>query len=252
MAKLLVSVRSAVEARAAVAGGASIIDVKEPARGSLGRSDHSVWRAVRGAVPQSIPISVALGELNEWLNSRPPHVPASAWSGIKYCKLGLSKAPADWLQRWLELSRELRRHSLPFPDWVAVVYLDWEAAAAPDPDLIIDAAAKMPDCRAVLFDTWRKSSAARLDRSWKQRVERVRDSGRSVALAGSLDAAAISRWKFWQPDIFAVRGAACAEGDRLGPIDVGRVARLVEAVTGECESTVSVRPAPAQMSNRTP
>ncbi len=207
---------------------------------------------MRGAVPQSIPISVALGELNEWLGSEHPQVPASAWSGIKYCKLGLSKAPADWLQRWLELSRGLRRHSPAFPDWVAVVYLDWEAASAPHPDLIIDAAAEIPECRAVLFDTWRKSSAARLDRSWKQRVERVRDSGRLVALAGSLDAAAISRWKVWQPDIFAVRGAACAECDRLGPIDVTRVARLVEAVTGECESTIPGRSTPAQMSNRTP
>ena len=41
LARLLVSVRSPVEAQAAVAGGAGIIDVKEPSRGSLGRADAS-------------------------------------------------------------------------------------------------------------------------------------------------------------------------------------------------------------------
>ena len=34
--QLLVSVRSAEEARAALEGGAALIDVKEPSRGSLG------------------------------------------------------------------------------------------------------------------------------------------------------------------------------------------------------------------------
>jgi (5-formylfuran-3-yl)methyl phosphate synthase len=249
---LLVSVRSAAEAEMAVAGGTSIIDVKEPFRGSLGRSDASVWQAVRAAVPRSIPLSVALGELNEWLGSEPPQIPASAWAGVDFCKLGLANAAADWSQRWLELCYELRRHATPFPDWVAVVYLDWEAAACPHPDAIIAAAAEMPECRAVLFDTWHKSSRARLDRSWKPRVERIRESGRSVALAGSLDAAAIASLKAWQPDIFAVRGAACAEGDRLGHIDAGRVARLVEVVACGFETAAPIASAPAQMSNRTP
>ena len=252
MARLLVSVRSAVEARAAVAGGASIIDVKEPAHGSLGRSDPSVWQAVRMAVPRSTPLSVALGELNEWLGSERPQIAASAWIGIDYCKLGLAGASGDWLKHWAHVRGELRCHTTPFPDWVAVVYLDWEAACAPHPDAIIDAAAETPECHAVLFDTWSKTSGARLDRSWKPRIDGVRDSGRLVALAGSLDAAAIARLRVWQPDILAVRGAACAEGDRLGSIDAVRVARLAEAVACGLGPGASIGSAPAQMSNRTP
>ena len=42
MTRLLVSVRSAAEAEAALSGGASVIDVKEPTRGALGRADDAV------------------------------------------------------------------------------------------------------------------------------------------------------------------------------------------------------------------
>ena len=42
---LLVSVRDAAEAGNAVAGGAALIDVKEPARGALGRADDAIVAA---------------------------------------------------------------------------------------------------------------------------------------------------------------------------------------------------------------
>ena len=46
MTRLLVSVRSVEEAEAALAGGADLIDVKEPTRGSLGRADDAVIAAI--------------------------------------------------------------------------------------------------------------------------------------------------------------------------------------------------------------
>ena len=69
---LLVSVRSAPEARAACRGGATVIDVKEPARGPLGRADAPTWRAVRAVVPEAVPVSVALGELSAMLADLAP------------------------------------------------------------------------------------------------------------------------------------------------------------------------------------
>jgi uncharacterized protein (UPF0264 family) len=219
-----------------VAGGADIIDVKEPLRGSLGCADVSVWQAVRASVPPSTPVSVALGELNEWLGQEPRRIPRSAWSGIEFCKLGLSGAPADWCERLAGVRRELRIGASSFPGWVAVVYLDWQAARAPHPDAIIDAALELSGFPVVLFDTWSKPAKVLLDRSWKRRVERVRNSGRKAALAGSLDLASIERLRAWQPDILAVRGAACAGGDRLGPIQAERVASLVRAARLDVET----------------
>src|SRR5690242_18461623 len=61
--KLLVSVRSAAEAQAALTGGASLIDVKEPARGSLGRADAATLTDVLRMVAGRRPVSAALGEL---------------------------------------------------------------------------------------------------------------------------------------------------------------------------------------------
>src|SRR4051795_6593943 len=94
VAGLLVSVRSVDEARAALAGGAAVIDVKEPDRGPLGCADFEVCRAVRRVVPPEVPVSVALGELREWMGTgrtAPPPSP-DPFAGIAYRKLGLAGA----------------------------------------------------------------------------------------------------------------------------------------------------------------
>src|SRR5690349_12551439 len=114
MAGLLVSVRSAVEALAAYAGGAAVIDMKEPARGPLGQADPAVWQAVRAAVPRAITLSVALGELVEW-RGRDPIDPA--WfDGISYRKLGLAGADRRWADEWASL----RAACGGGPGWIAV------------------------------------------------------------------------------------------------------------------------------------
>ena len=51
--KLLVSVVDAGEAREAAAAGADIVDVKNPAEGSLGAPSPAVIAGVRAAVPPS-------------------------------------------------------------------------------------------------------------------------------------------------------------------------------------------------------
>src|SRR3954462_13918444 len=63
--QLLVSVRDAAEAVVALAGGAGLIDVKEPVRGPLGRADAATMAAVVHVVGGRVPISAALGELRE-------------------------------------------------------------------------------------------------------------------------------------------------------------------------------------------
>ena len=66
--RLLVSVRNADEARAAIAGGCDILDVKEPNHGSLGLASLSDIESInREATKQAVPCSVALGEAAHWL-----------------------------------------------------------------------------------------------------------------------------------------------------------------------------------------
>jgi uncharacterized protein (UPF0264 family) len=257
VAKLLVSVRSAVEAREALAGGAAIIDVKEPARGPLGCAGSSIWREVRRAVPARVPVSVALGELTEWLGPDRAALPPGCWTGLAYRKLGLAEAGWSWRDRWRELREELDQEAEAgpvgasgSPAWVAVAYLDWEAARAPDPGSIIRAAAEIEGCRGVLFDTWDKARRAPVAADWGRWIARVQGSGRFVALAGSLDVEAIRRLRPLEPEVFAVRGAACAGGDRRAAIDRERVARLVEAAGPATPAPRLTAPAPLRAARR--
>ena len=114
--------------------------------------------------------------------------------------------------------------------WIAVIYADWECARAPDPAAVLDVATQLEECRGVLIDTWDKGCVTTSDCQWKAAIQRIQDSGRLVALAGSLDQTAIERLRPLRPDIFAVRGAACIGGDRRADIDPDRVAALVRAI----------------------
>jgi (5-formylfuran-3-yl)methyl phosphate synthase len=219
---LLVSVRSAAEASAAVECGASIIDIKEPANGPLGMADVSVWTAVRRVVPRAIPVSVALGEVADLdLEKLSGH----DWSGISYRKIGLAGSGSDWAARW-----EQGRDRLPGPSWVAVAYADWRQADAPEPGEVIEVALRVPDCVGLLVDTWDKSRREPLDVSWASTLPRVQAAGKLVVLAGGLDSAAITSHASLRPDLFAVRGAACVGGDRHAAIDPDRVASLARLV----------------------
>jgi uncharacterized protein (UPF0264 family) len=60
--QLLLSVRHVGEAIEAATAGAHIIDVTGPTAGTLGRPAPGVVHAIRAAVPDALPLSVALGD----------------------------------------------------------------------------------------------------------------------------------------------------------------------------------------------
>ena len=125
--QLLVSVRSAAEADAALAGGAGLIDVKEPLHGALGRAGDAVIAAVVRQVGGRRPVSAALGELANPAESAP-----YAGPGLAYAKWGLfgMASCTDWRQRLAEAGRRLAEVS-PGCRVVAVAYADWQWAGAP-------------------------------------------------------------------------------------------------------------------------
>lgn len=228
MARLLVSVRSAHEAAVAAEAGAEIIDIKEPDLGSLGRAPFHVWREVVARLGSSLPISVALGELFEWLEPESPDLNGLGWHGLRYRKLGLANAPSGWKPRW----RELRDHPdlSDGPEWIAVAYSDWRSAGAPSPDAVLEAAAEDARITGILVDTFHKMGHHPLGKEWAAWSAEAHRAGLMLAIAGSLDAPAIRRLDDLHPDIVAVRGAACHGGDRRSSIDPARVAELARCV----------------------
>lgn len=225
---LLVSVRSAAEARAAMAGGASVIDVKEPAHGALGRAADAVIAEVVVAVAGRCPVSAALGELAE----QQADIPAE---GLAYVKWGLADCPRNWR------SILACAMSAPAPPQVVLAaYADWQCARAPEPDAVLDFAAARPGS-VLLLDTCCKDASPSLGRrptlldwlpvAWvEQFCARGRQAGVRIALAGSLGPAEIAALRGARPDWYAVRGAACAGGERTGSVDPDRVAALVKLI----------------------
>ena len=228
MAGLLISVRSVGEAAAALAGGADLIDVKEPRQGALGAADATVWRAVSTAMRGRVPTSVALGELVDF--GQPA---ASDLTGIQFAKLGLAGCSGlhDWAERWQECLGRLPAGL----DTVAVVYADWHAAAAPAPDAVIDQAAKLR-CGAVLFDTFDKTHGDLIDHLDIEQLDRlssiIRKGAARIVFGGSLDARSVAQLLPLRPDYIAVRGAVCRQG-RTGPIDRVLVEELARIVHGQ-------------------
>lgn len=225
MALLLVSVRSAEEARSALAGGASIIDVKEPANGPMGRASLDAWTEVRRVVPASIPLSAALGELNEWNGDAALDVPSDALRGFSFVKLALAGAGPDWIERWRESRARL---DVPGVRWFVVAYVDWRAAGAPSPATLLDFA---DDFDGVLFDTWDKTRPAVWTGELLGVANEFRWRGASTAMAGGLAADRMREIApIHHPDVMAVRGAACQGGDRRLAVDAARVAELAALV----------------------
>jgi uncharacterized protein (UPF0264 family) len=237
MAELLVSVRSVAEAAAALAGGAALIDVKEPRHGSLGRAADSTIRAIRSRVGDRRPVSAALGELVD----RPAPLPDVE---LTYAKWGLSRCLdlSDWPVRLLRTAQQQGRRQA-----VAVSYVDWRLARAPRPGDLCDFA-----CRhgwgVLLLDTWKKNGPTLLDWLCVAEIDRFcrrcRQAGVRVALAGSLGPVEIQRLQEVQPDWFAVRGAVCRKNCRTNAVDAGRVRSLVQLL--QCGPTSSGCPGPDQ------
>jgi uncharacterized protein (UPF0264 family) len=231
MTRLLVSVRNTQEARIALDAGVHLIDVKEPDRGPLGRADSSTIASVLRVVARRVPVSAALGELGD-ANQQPN---LTVPPGITYAKIGLASWGKQeiWKSRLLEAFRQLHPAICP----VAVAYADWQVCSAPPPKAILTCASRL-GCRAILVDTFQKSSGGLLEK-WP--VEDLADyvaSARSqrmlVVLAGSLTPRAISQVLAVEPDYVGVRGAVCRNG-RSGILDaapIREIRRLLDDCSG--------------------
>jgi len=228
--RLLVSVRNATECLAALEGGADIIDIKEPRFGSLGKAEDATIRAIAETLDrhaQDICLTAALGELSDWSPDSRPQLP----SRLDYVKLGFSglRDDSNWPIRWQDFRRRVQVLDSPPPGWVAVIYADWEAASAPTPEAILAAVAEL-ECAAVLVDTFQKNGRSLLDVRSRSELQAIADAvhalGLPLAVAGALGTADLTRVQSLNPQIVAIRSAACRAGFRDGPVCSAAVAEF--------------------------
>lgn len=219
--RLLVSVRSAQEAEIALKAGVDILDVKEPRRGSLGRPSMNVIRDVASFASDRVRVSVALGEWFQPVDDLP--------GGITWAKLGLGWKQPGTFARWNAVRRQMG--SIPL---IGVAYADWMRVWGMPFERVLH----WSTC-GILIDTAIKDGRGLLHWhtiSHLQRYQRAcHQAGLFLALAGSLSLADVKLLaKEVQPDIIAVRGAACVSSSRLASVDPGRIRSLQEALRAGC------------------
>ena len=234
--KLLVSVVDAAEARLAVAGGVDVVDVKNPAEGSLGAPAPGVIAAVRAVLPAGMPLSAALGDLPSLPGTAALAALGAARSGAAYVKLGL------WGPSRAEEAVAVLRAARAAVDGdtrvVAVAYAD--AARVPSGPLApseLVAAAREAGVDGCLLDTAVKDGRGLL--AWLAPealaafVADAHGAGLEVALAGELRAEDLPVVRATGADIAGVRSAACRDGRRTAALDPERIARLRELCAAE-------------------
>ncbi|MFW6061001.1 MAG: (5-formylfuran-3-yl)methyl phosphate synthase [Phycisphaeraceae bacterium] len=218
--QLLISVRNPAEARAALAGHADLIDIKNPAAGSLGKATPDTINDILQTIADQRPVSAALGELHE-LTPPPPQ-------SLRYLKLGLAHAPTDWRQRLTACADTLGRRR-----FIAVAYADHARAAAPPIDDVLDWAIAQR-VGGFLLDTAVKDGRTLLDWCSGAALQHWIDTAHRhhllVALAGSLTRSTLPSLLPLDADVIAVRSAACARRDRCATVQPHLVRQLKQAL----------------------
>jgi uncharacterized protein (UPF0264 family) len=203
-----------------------LLDIKEPARGSLGRAEDHVIAEVVHCVAGQVPLSAALGELREAnpIGRLPP--------GISFAKLGLAgcRSWANWSARWRTSLDGLPCGVTP----VAVGYADWRTCDAPCPEEVLVHGAHF-GCGAALLDTYDKSAGGVFDhRSLAELAQWIAEAHRLdmlAVIAGSLSVQTAAQAAALGPDYIAVRGAAC-RGGRSGLLEPQRIVAIRRRLQG--------------------
>lgn len=225
--RLLVSVRNASEAAAALAGGADIVDAKEPLNGPLGQVSPAALASIASAVGGGAPVSAALGDIGR--DDIVSGARVATHVGATFVKVGFAG-----MRGRLDVAADLLTSaSVSSPaTLVLVAYADYEKAEAPSPDEVI-ALADRTNAAGVLIDTCDKHgpglTTLMTSDSLRTFVARARSARRIVAVAGSLTVEDLDRVHHAGADIAGVRGAACDAG-RNGIVSENRVRGLRRAL----------------------
>lgn len=234
--KVLVSPMSVAEAIEAIEGGADIIDVKNPAEGSLGANFPWVIREISEiAKKHGKEISATTGDL--------PYKPGTA----SLAALGAAVAGADYIKTGLygirnaeeayETMLGVVRAVKDYDDKKMVVaagYGDFYRINAVSPLELPEVVAKA-GADIVMVDTAIKDGTSLFDHmkldDIRNFVSSAHDNNLLVALAGNIGWEHIGVLKELSPDIIGVRSIVC-EGDRSSMIKRELVVKLMEAVHG--------------------
>lgn len=231
--QLMISVINASEAQQAIAAGADILDVKNPAEGSLGAPAPEIIRQIRLITPSTVKLSVAIGDMPNLPGTAALAALGAASCGADYIKVGLwgpeSEAEA------IALLRQVHQAVSAFPA-VAVIaagYADAHRVGRLAPRLL-PRIARTAGVSGCLLDTALKDGHGLFDflapEVLRALAEEAHAAGLLFALAGALQEKDLPLVREIGADVVGVRTAACRDNQRAGPLDPERVRRLRAAI----------------------
>ncbi len=227
MTLMLASVTNPAEAEAVCAGGADIVDLKDPAKGALGALDVTVAADIVRALGKKRPVSAAAGSPRGAPAAFLDAVTAMAAAGVDYVKIGFSPegSGADCVRA---LAPQAKKTKL-----VGVFFAD----CAPDLDLLRLMASN--GFTGAMLDTAKKGAGRLLDHmdiaALDGFIGRCRENRLMAGLSGSLEAPDVPRLLPLEPDYLGFRGSLCHGRMREGAIDPSSVRMIRDLIPREAE-----------------
>jgi len=211
----LASVTNAGEAEVALAGGADIIDCKNPASGALGALSTDTVRKIVQRVDGRLPVSATIGDLPAHPEILTKAAAKMAATGVDVVKIGFFGDSDP--RRGIDALGAARAGRIRL---VAVLMADR------DPDFALLGELAAAGFEGVMLDTADKSGGGLTSTLPSDRlaefVRIARGSSLFVGLAGSLKESDIPVLMELEPDMLGFRGALCS-GGRVSAIEPHRV-----------------------------
>lgn len=226
--RLLVSVRDADEAGAALSGGADIIDAKEPALGPLAPVAGPTLQAICAAMPLMVPLSVALGDarprdLGEIVSAVGPLQRRPSL----FFKAAIVSGSAQEAAAGINAACRLLEKRADRPVFVVARYVDGPSGAE-DLERWVEVCAAA-GAGGLLLDTCRKDGPGLFGLVGVQPLAALRRQATRhriwLAVAGGVADGNLELLAQVRPHIVGVRGAVC-EGGRAGKLSLERVRLL--------------------------
>ncbi len=232
--KFLVSVVNEKEARMAVKGGADIIDVKNPAEGSLGANFPWIVRNVRKAVPKKIEVSATIGDFPNLPGTAALASLGAASCGVDYVKVGLfgTKNEKEAVALASAVVRAVKTYNFNNHKKTKIViagYADFKKIGSVNPFLLPKIASKV-GADFVMIDTAIKNGSNLFGffslPELKKFVDQAHKKNLGAAFGGSLKKEDVKKLFLTGVDVAGFRTAVCAGGNRLDEISMKRVSEL--------------------------
>jgi uncharacterized protein (UPF0264 family) len=229
----MISVISVAEAHEAMLGGAEILDVKNPAEGSLGAQPPYMIREIKNLASGRMNVSAAIGDMPYLPGTAALAALGAAVCGADFVKVGLHGPRSE--AEAVTLLREVQQAVCGYATAViAAAYADFQRAGTLNPNCLPRIAATS-GVKGCLLDTAIKDGRTLFDFITLQELrllsEEAHAAGLLFGLAGALREQDLPPAHNLGADVVGLRTAACRDNLRSGPLEAARVRRLRQFCT---------------------